>query len=160
MSNVAIEAAPAETARAVQRVRCTKRDTAHAQQEAFGLAVHGAGELEVPVQSLVQGGDDGAVDPGGFRAGEPAFSCATGHGGDDLRHGQVGGKQVVAALDRAVELIATGLGQVELEQGARITVNGAGQPARVSRRSLAQGAGTAPGPHHFSAPCRRWAAPD
>src|SRR2546422_6601446 len=56
----------------------------------------------------------------------------------------MGDGDVVPALRALVELVAAWLRQVELEQGARVAIEGAGQPCAVCRPPLAKRRRNAP----------------
>ena len=55
---------------------------------------------------------------------------------DDLGHRQIGHEDIVPALHDLIELVAAWLRQVELEQGAGVAIEGAGQPRSVCRPPL------------------------
>jgi len=64
------------------------------------------------------------------------------HGGgerqDELGHRQIGHEDIVPALHDLIELVAARLRQVELEESARVAIEGAGQPRSVCRPLLAK----------------------
>ena len=84
--------------------------------------MHVAGRLGVLVQATGDPSEDGVLDAARNLRGERTLTQATGQRRDDLAHRQVRDEEVDASLHDPVELVAAGLGQVEFQEGARVTV--------------------------------------
>jgi hypothetical protein len=119
-------------------------------------AVNVAGQLDAVVHAFIERPKDGVLES------LPRLPCerppvhTTSDRGDDLGHGEVRYEDIIPALDDLVELVAAGFGQVELQQGAGVAVQGPGQPSTVDGPSLTEPGERAPPRDDPRGPWRRW----
>jgi hypothetical protein len=122
----------------MQRVGGAQRNTLQRQQEVLRSAVHIAGQLDSMVPALVEAPEDRALKPPRGLSSERSLVQPPRDGRDDLRDSQIGHEDIVPALDDLVELVATGFGQVELQQGAGVAVERAGQLCAIGGPSFGE----------------------
>ena len=128
----------------VQRIGCPERPSGRAQEKVLRPAMHVTGQLDAPVRTLVEAPHDGLLHAMRRVRCERALMETPRQRGHDLGQRQIGHEEVDPPLHRPVERIAVGLGQVELEQGAGVAVEGPGQPRPVAGAPLAKPRRTAP----------------
>ena len=122
----------------------TQRTALQRQQEVLRSAVHIAGQLDAMIDALVQTLEDRVLKPPRRLSGERPLVQASCNRRDDLGDGQIGYEHIIPALYDLVEFVASWFGQVELQQGAGIAVEGAGEPRAVGGPSLGEPCGRAP----------------
>jgi hypothetical protein len=122
----------------------TQRSAFQRQQKVLRSAVHVTGQLDTMIDALVETLENRVLKPPRRLSGERPLGQASGNRRDDLGDGQIRHEHIIPALDDLVEFVASCFGQVELEQGAGITVEGAGEPRAVGGPSLGEPCGRAP----------------
>ena len=103
-----------------------QRSLRQAQEELFRPAVDLASQLDAVVHALVETPEDGMLKASRSLPREGSLTQTAGERRDELGHRQIGHEDIVPALHDLIELIATWLRQVELEQGADVAIEGAG----------------------------------
>ena len=126
------------------------------QKEVLRSAVHVAGQLDAVVPALVEAPEDRVLKSSCGLPRERPPVQTTSDRGDDLGYGQVGHEDIIPALYDFVELFAAWFGQVELQQGARVAVEGAGQLRTVGGPSLTEPYPSAPLRADPRGPWRQW----
>ncbi len=106
-------------------------------------AVDIARQLDAVVHAFVEAAEDGVLKAARGRSREGSLAETPRERRDHLGHGQIRDENIVPPLHDLVELVAAWLRQVELEQGARVAIEGAGQPSPVCGPALAKPPGSA-----------------
>jgi hypothetical protein len=107
-------------------------------------AVDIARQLGAVVHAFVEAAEDGVLEAARGLSREGSLAETPRDRRNDLGHGQIRHEDIVPALHDLIELVAARLRQVELEQGARVAIEGAGQPSPVCGPALAKPRGSAP----------------
>ena len=110
----------------MERVGGSERSLWQAQEEMLRPAVDVAGQLDAVVHALVEATENGVLKAARDLSREGSLAETAGKRRDDLGHGQIGHEDIVPAFDDLIELVAAWLRQVELEQGARVAIEGTG----------------------------------
>jgi hypothetical protein len=108
-----------------------------AQEKVLRTTMHVTRELDALVHASVEASKNGVLHAARDLLREVAFAQTAGQRGDDLGHRQIGHEKVLPSLHCPVELVAAGLGQVELEESAGVAIDGARQRDPVPGAPLA-----------------------
>jgi hypothetical protein len=122
----------------------TQRTALQRQQEVLRSAVYIAGQLDAMIDALVETLENRVLKPPRRLSGERPLVQASCNRRDDLGDGQIGHEHIIPAFYDLVEFVASWFGQIELQQGAGIAVEGAGEPRAVGGPSLGEPCGRAP----------------
>ena len=127
--------------REMERIGRPQRDGIDRKKKPLRLAMHGRKELDTPIESLGHVAEDRAMQPRHHRSIQTSFATPAGERRNDLGDREIGDQQIAATLDRPIQLCASGLRHVELDQGAGIAVQRAGElgwppGSRTGRRDL------------------------
>jgi hypothetical protein len=122
----------------------TQRTALQRQLEVLRSAVHVAGQLDAMIDAFVETLENRVLKPPCRLSGERPLVQASCNRRDDLGDGQIGHEHIIPALYDLVEFVAPWFGQIELQQGAGIAVEGAGEPRAVGGSSLGEPCGRAP----------------
>ena len=142
--------------RQVESVGGAQRSRPRRQKEVLRSAVHVAGQLDAVVDALIEAPEDRVLKSSrGFPRERPLVQT-TRDCRDDLGYGQIGHEDIIPALHDFVELVTARFGQVELQQGAGVAVEGAGQLRTVCGPSLTEPCPSAPLRADPRGPWRRW----
>jgi hypothetical protein len=120
----------------VKSVGGAQRSLRQAQEELFRPAMDVTSQLDAVVHAVVEAADDGMLKASRGLLREGPLTQTAGERRDDLGHRQIGHEDIVPAFHDLVEVVAAWLRQVELEQGAGIAIEWAGQPRSVCRPLL------------------------
>src|SRR6267142_2535057 len=97
-------------------------------RDAARAAMDVAGQLDPVVDALVEAVHDGVLETARGLPRDRALAHAPAERGHDLGHREIRHQEVAPALDAHVELLATGFGQIQLQEGAGVAVEGPRQP--------------------------------
>ena len=112
--------------RQVKRVGRPQWSLPQRQEQVLGAPMDVAGQLDALVDTIVEAREDRVLEASCGLARHRSVAQTAGDRRDDLAHGQVRQQDVVTPFDQLVEVVALGLGQVQLQQRARVAVDGAG----------------------------------
>jgi hypothetical protein len=105
----------------------------------LGSAVHVACQFDAVVHTLIETPDYyGVLESSRRFSRERSLVQATSDRRDDLGHNEIGHEDVVPPLHDLVELGATGLRKIELQDSTGVAVQGAGQSRAILRASFAE----------------------
>ena len=121
-----------------------QRSLRKAQKEVLRPTVNIPSQLDAVVHALVEAPEDGVLKASRRLPREQPPTQTLGERGDNLSHGQIGHEDIVPALDDLIELVAASLRQVELQQGAGVAIEGAGEARSVGGLLLAKPRRNAP----------------
>ena len=120
-----------------------QRSALERQQDVLRSAVHIAGQLDAMIDALVETLKNRMLKPPRRLSGERPLVQASRNRRDDFGDSQIGHEHIIPALYDLVEFVASWFGQVELQQGAGVAVEGAGEPRAVGGPSLGEPCGRA-----------------
>src|SRR5436190_10914038 len=128
----------------VKSIGGAQRSRRQAQKEVLRPTMNISSQLDAVVHALVEAPEDRVLKASRRLPRERPPTQTVGERGDDLGHGQIGHEDIVPALHDLIELVAAWLRQVELQQGAGVAIEGAGQARSVCGPLLAKPRRNAP----------------
>jgi len=128
----------------VKSVGGAQRRLRQAQEQVLRPTVNIPRQLDAVEHTLVEAPEDGVLKAARSLPRERPLTQTNGERGDNLGHGQIGHEDIVPALDDLIELVAASLRQVELQQGAGVAIEGAGEARSVGGLLLAKPRRNAP----------------
>jgi len=120
----------------MERVGGPQRTRLQREQEVLRSAMDVPCQLDAVVDTLIETRQNRVLKSSRRLAGERLLVYSPRRRRDDLSYGQIGNEDVLSPFDHCVELVPSGLGQVQLQQGACVAIERARQARTIGGLSL------------------------